>query len=280
MLYIKTLSSNKIDLFLERFDTLETLEFRRRDIQGRVNLFIAIFNILYRNKEEVIFVSEERVEFRLLSRIFATVEFRVIHLGLLFIRKPELSQIFYKALYPSILSVFFRGINGLNSFSKHYVFYEENISVLETNNPKCSAELVPLEIVGGVYESLDSNCILLIPSAWGHHGHRFEEIEQWENFRILSDFFSLRGYKIFIKPHPRGDMDLLYKLGKLLSCELNIIETLEDYPGSIVIGNVSTLLVDMQMEGYDVYKSLTNSMYKFNNHAIDKLRNIDLLIKK
>ena len=277
MLYIETLSSDKINLFLERFDAIESLQFKRRDIQARVNLFIMIFWILYRKRVGIIFISEERIEFRLLSRIFANVEFRVIHLGLLFVQKPGFSQKFYRIFYPTILSVFFRGINGLNTFSKHYIFYEDNIATLKTNNPECVIELITLEKTVGNCSRADSKCILLIPSAWGHHGHLIQEKEQWENFRAISDHFLMRGYKIFLKPHPRGNNDLLVDFDKYGN--LNIIQTLKDYPGSIVIGNISTLLVDLHLEGFDVYKSLTSGMLTFRNSAIDKIKSIDLLIK-
>ena len=280
MLYIETLSSNKIDFFLDRFDALERLEFNRRNIVGRLNILISLLRILYSGKVDVVFISEERVEFRLLSRIFSKVEFRVVHLGLLFGQRLRLSHKAYKTLYPSIISLFFRGINGLNAFKKHYVFYEENIAILKANNPKCNVELVPVNITLNSSNPDDLKCILLIPSAWSHHGHMVEEEEQWENFRTLSDYFDMKGYKVFIKPHPRGNSVLLFELINCSSCCLNVIQTTKDYPGSIVIGNISTLLVDMHLEGYDVYKSLTGSMITFNNRAIDKLKNIDLLIKK
>jgi len=279
MLYIETLSSNKIDLFLERFDPLESLQFMRRDIPGRVNLFITIFWILYRKRVDIVFISEERIEFRLLSRIFADVEFRVVHLGLLFVQKPGFSQKLYRTLHPSVYSFFFRGINGLNTFSKHYVFYEDNITTLKTNNPKCVVELIALDFTVGDCRVDDAKSILLIPSAWGHHGHVLEEKEQWENFQTISDHFVERGYKIFLKPHPRGNNDLLFEFEKCCNCDLTVIKTLKDYPGSIVIGNISTLLVDLHSEGYDVYKSLTSGMLTFRNSAIDKIKSIDLLIK-
>jgi len=279
MLYIETLSSDKIDLFLERFYPFKSLQFKRRDVLGRVNLFITIFWILYRKKVGIIFISEERVEFRLLSRIFPNVEFRVIHLGLLFVQKPSFSQKLYRTLYSSMFSLFFRGINGLNTFSRHYVFYEENISTLKKNNPKCVVELITLDKNVGNCNHIDSKCILLIPSAWGHHGHVIEEKEQWENFRTIADHFVVRGYKIFLKPHPRGNNDLLFEFGKCGTWDLTIIKTVRDYPGSIVIGNISTLLVDLHSEGYEVYKSLTSSMLTFRNSAIDKIKSIDLLIK-
>lgn len=279
MLYIETLSSNKINLFLERFDALESLRFKRRDIIARVNLFITIFWILYRKRIGIIFISEERIEFRLLSRIFVNVEFRVIHLGLLFVQKPGFSQKLYRTFHPSMFSFLFRGINGLNTFSKHYVFYEDNIATLKTNNPECVIELVTLDITVSKCHLVDSKCILLIPSAWGHHGHVLEEKEQWENFRTISDHFLVRGYRIFLKPHPRGNNDLLFEFDKYCNWDLRIIQTLKDYPGSIVIGNISTLLVDLHSEGYDVYKSLTSGMLTFRNSAIDKIKSIDLLIK-
>jgi hypothetical protein len=274
MIYIKTILSSRVDDYTESLGVDKVNLRALSKGVNRIRALLEVYRIFSKNRRTTIYISEERLEFRLMTYIFVKCHVLVVHPGLLFSQRLSLSNKLYRLFYPTFLCIPFNGVNGLNKFKSHIVFYEENMDIILSNNPAAKVALVERnDILEAV--AVEKSSVLLVPSAWSHHALFAQEKEQLSSFLFLSNFFKENGIKVYYKPHPRGDYNTDNILRSHLGEEIRFIDKISEFPGNIVVGNISTLLVDLKDAGFTVYKYITETMQDYSNSAIDNIKEFD-----
>lgn len=274
MIYIKTISSSRVDNYTGSLGAKKIQLHKAYKGLYRILTLFEIYQIFRINTGTTIYVSEERLEFRLMTYLFTRCEIVVVHPGLLFSQRLRLSNNLYRLFYPTFMCLPFSAVNGLNKFKTHIVFYEDNIEVLRGNNQFAQVLLAKRDKIVKANEK-EKKSVLLIPSAWSYHGLFPQEKEQLMSFLEVVHYFKDRGFKIYYKPHPRGDEKTNSAIRSHLGENICFIDDINEFLGSIVIGNISTLLVDLKDSGFRVFKYLTVTMQSYSNSSIDKIENFD-----